>query len=411
MQCPVVGLVAQAAAAVSVSPKDFKHYACKTLTLGRYLQRPGDGRKQPDIPASILLWTQVIGYLLREASFLAMEQLSKSGVGRSLGIARKFGDDALGYFTERLDPGVTRQALARVLKRAKRNKVFDDRHVIGLALDGTGVGRSAKERCKLCRPSYNDKKEIIGYSHRVVAITVVGCGITLPFDAEPYGPGDCEYNAGQRLLARAVKRLGKRFADYVAVDGEFATAPFLHAANDVGLQVVARLKDNLPELLGQARERFEHTPPPLTFHDGDDFIEMWDADDFDPWETLRWQTVRVFRYRQHKPDGTINDAYWLTDFPTKRAGAQRLYGFAKNRWEVENEVFNDAKNRYGFERIPHHHANSLLLHWLLIFLTLCIERLYRLRYLHRGSHPPLTAIDLLRRMRLSIGSAAALDTS
>jgi hypothetical protein len=126
----------------------------------------------------------------------------------------------------------------------------------------------------------------------------------------------------------------------------------------------------------------------ITFRDGTHFIEMWDAGDFDPWETLRWPTVRVFRYRQHKPDGTINDAYWLTDFSAKRVGPRILSAFAGNRREIENEVFNDARNRYGFERIPHHDTNSLLLHWLLIFLTLCIERLYRLRYLHRGSHPP-----------------------
>lgn len=411
MQCPVVGLVAQAAAAVTVCPKAIQHYACRTLKLGGYVRRPGDGRKQPDIRASVLLWAQVIGYLLREASFLAIEKLSKSGVGRGLGIARKFGNDALGYFTERLDPERTRQALAQVLERAKRNKVFDDGHLIGLALDGTGVGRSAKKRCKLCRPYCNGKKEIIGYAHRVVAITVVGSGITLPFDAEPYGPGDCEYRAGQRLLGRAVKRLGKRFADYPVVDGEFATAPFLHAAHEVGLHVVARLKDNLPELLGQAQKRFENTPPLLTFQEGPDFIEMWEADDFDPWGTLQWKTVRVFRYRQHKPDGTIIEAYWLTDFPATRVGLRRLYAIAKSRWEIENEVFNDAKNRYGFERIPHHHANSLLLHWLLIFLALCIERLYRLRYLHRGKHPPITAVDLLRRLRRAMSSPAVLDTS
>jgi hypothetical protein len=396
---------------VNVSPKALRRYACKTLRLRRYLLRPGDGRTQPSIPASILLWSQILGYVLREPSFLAMEKLSKSGAGRAMGVPRKFGDDSVGYFTERLDPEQTRLALARTLERAKRNKAFDASRYIGFALDGTGAGRSARSRCPLCRPFYNDDKEIVGYNHGVAAITVVGCGLTLPFDAEPYGPGDCEYNAGQRLLQRVVGHLGKRFADYVVADGEFATAPFLHAADDAGLYVVARLKDNLPELLAQARRRFEKRPPQHTFQDGADRIEMWDADDFDPWETLRWPSVRVFRYRQHKADGTVVDAYWLTDFPAKRVAARALYRLAKNRWEVENPVFNDGKNRFGFEHIPHHHANSLLLHWLLIFLALCIERLYRLRYLHRGSHPPLTSIDLLRRMRLSIAQSVVNDTS
>jgi hypothetical protein len=403
--------VAKATAAVKVSPQAFKRYACQTLQLARYFRRSGDGRTQPEIPASVLLWAQVLGYLLREASFLAMEQLSKCGVGRALGVARKFGDDALGYFTERLAPEPTRRALGRVLERAKRNKVFDGCRFIGFALDGTGAGRSGKAGCALCHPFYDAEKEIAGYRHALAAIAVVGCGLTLPFDVEPYGPGDCEYNAGRRLLRRALGHLGKRFADYVVVDGEFATAPFLHAANDAGLYVVARLKDNLPELFAQARQRFEHTPPHRIFWDGPDRIEIWDADDFDPWKTLRWPTVRVFRYRQHKPDGTVIDAYWFTDFPTQRVGPKTLYRFAKNRWEVENQVFNDAKNRYGFEHIPHHHANSLVIHWLLIFLALCIERLYRLRYLHRGNHPPLTPMELLRRLRLSIAAPPVMNTS
>jgi len=35
-------------------------------------------------------------------------------------------------------------------------------------------------------------------------ISVVGTGLSLPFDGEPYGPGDSEYAAGQRLLRRVV---------------------------------------------------------------------------------------------------------------------------------------------------------------------------------------------------------------
>jgi hypothetical protein len=55
---------------------------------------------------------------------------------RSLGVSRKFGDDALGYFTERLDPA-TRHAAAQVVCQAKRNKPFQNCTFVGLALDGT----------------------------------------------------------------------------------------------------------------------------------------------------------------------------------------------------------------------------------------------------------------------------------
>ena len=44
-------------------------------------------------------------------------------------------------------------------------------------------------------------------------------------------------------------------------------------------------------------------------------------------------------------------------------------------------------------------------------LALTIERLYRLRYLPRGTHRVRTAIELLRLLRLSLAPPAPLDSS
>jgi len=134
--------------------------------------------------------------------------------------------------------------------------------------------------------------------------------------------------------------------------------------------------------LAAAQKRFCHQPPQQVFRHGEDRVEIWDGDDFDPWETLRWETVRVIRYRQYKPDGTVYEAYWLTDFPRHRVSRRTLFLMAKSRWEIENQGFNDAQNRYGFGHICHPERHSLLVVWLLT-----TERLYRLRYLHRGTHP------------------------
>jgi hypothetical protein len=280
-----------------------------------------------------------------------------------------------------------------------------------MAIDGTTVGRCGSEGCSLCRPFKDSEGEIAGYRHHVVMASIVGTGLSLPVDVEPYGPGDSEYAAGQRLLRRAVDQLGPRFAQYVVVDGGFATAPFLHTVDGLGLKVIARLKANLPDLLHAAEARFGNRRSSRVFHNGTDRIEIWDADDFDPWEALHWKTVRVIRYRQHKADGTLVEAYWLTNFSTRLVGSESVYRMAKARWEVENQGFNDAKNRYGFEHITHHDANSLLVCWLLLLLALTIERLYRLRYLRRGTHTPHSAIDLLRLLRLSLASPVPADTS
>ena len=86
------------------TPRRLLRYVTRCLRLGRYLAHPGDGRPQPQIPARVLLWALVLGRLLREPSFHGVEQLVRSSACRALGVYQSFGDDALSYFTERLDP-------------------------------------------------------------------------------------------------------------------------------------------------------------------------------------------------------------------------------------------------------------------------------------------------------------------
>jgi hypothetical protein len=386
----------------ALAPRRLKAYVIRRLRLGSYLLSPGDGRTKPQIPASSLIWGQLIGVILRECSFHAIEALVRSPWRRALRVTRQFGDDALGYFTERLDPAPTRKALIQVLRRAKRNKAFDGSRFIGLAVDGTGAARCERAHCPLCCPVIRDGNTT-GQAHRFSLVSVVGTGLSLPFDVEPFGPGVGEARASQRLLTRAVGALGRRFADYLVADAEYASAPFLHTVSTLGLKVVVRLKDNVPSLHKAAQGRFSLMDPTTTFEDGNDHVEVWDKEDFDPWQGLRWKTVRVVRYRQHKRTGAIIEAYWLTDWPMRKVGSLSLYKMAKSRWEVENQGFNDAKNRYGMEHITHHHENSLLLTWLLTLLALVIERLFRLRYLRRGLRKPDTPIQLLRRLRLGLG--------
>jgi Transposase DDE domain len=393
------------------TPHRLRRYVTRCLRLKRYLEIPGDGRKFPQIPAKAMLWAMLLGQILRESSFHALESLVGSARRRGLGVSRKFGDDALGYFTERLDPVPTRQAAIQVVRQAKRNKAFQNCTFVGLALDGTTAGRCRQKHCRRCRPVRDSNQQIVGYRHHLVMLSVVGTGLCLPIDIEPYGSGDSEYAAGQRLLRRLIPQLGVRFADYLVVDAGFATASFLHTADDLGIAVVARLKGNLPELFQAAQKRFSRPVPKLSFRWGNDRIEIWDADDFDPWESLRWPTVRVLYYRQHKPDGKVIEAYWLTNFSPQQVSTRSLFRMAKSRWEIENQGFNEAKNQHDLEHIPHHQENSLLLAWLLSALALTIERLYRLRYLHRGSHPRLSAIELCRLLWLNLARSISPDTS
>jgi hypothetical protein len=391
--------------------QQIRHYAAYCLGLKNYLQSPGDGRDHPSIPAASLLWAILIGHILRVSSFARLEWLVHSTARAGMGLERSFSDDTLAYFTERLDASATRAALAAALHQAKRNKAFENSRFIGLAVDGTGAGHTCKSPCPWCHPIKDSKGAVIGYGHHFVMISIVGAGLSLPFDVEPYGPEDSEYAAGQRLLRRTTSLLGARFADYVVADAKFATAPFLHTADEVDLPAVTRLKDNLPELYAAAQARFVPQSAHAVFEVEGDLVEVWDAEDFAPWETLQWHSVRVLRYRQHKPDGTVVEAYWHTNFSIRQAGSLSLFRIAKSRWEIENQGFNEAKNLHGMEHIAHHEPNSLLLAWLLLLLAMLIERLYRVRYLHRGDHALRSAIDLCQWLWINLGCSPRNDSS
>ena len=378
--------MAQTAATPPTGPpvSRIHHDACHCLGLKSDFQQPGDGRAHPHISASDLVCVVGIGRILRVTSFLRLEWLAHSPARAGLGLKAPFGDDVLAYCTGRMDPETTRTALAAALHQAKRNQAFENSRFIGLAVDGTGAGRTYKEPCPPCDPIKDAQGEVHGSLPHFVRISVAGVGWTLPIEVEPYAPGDREYAAAQRLLRRVIHHLGPRFADYLVADGEYATAAFLHTSGNVGLPVVARLKENLPLLAAPVRARFDGQPPRAVFQEGDDRVEVWDDDHFDPWETLNWSEVRVLRYRQHQREGTIIQAEWLTDCSIAKLGSLSFYRMAKSRWEIENQGFNDGKNRDGMEHICHHEPNSILIVWLLILLALVMERLYRRRSLHCG---------------------------
>lgn len=278
-------------------------------------------------------------------------------------------------------------------------------------IDGTDAGKRTERGCAWCRPLRDTSGTIYAYAHKFVALSVVGHNLHLLIDLEPYGPGDSEYAAAQRLLRRAMPLLGPRFADYLVVDGEFATAPFLHTADAMEIPVIARLKDNLPDLMHQVDRRFDACTPHRTFRMDKDVYEVWDAENFQPWDTLNWPSVRVLCYRQQKPNGAVIEARWLTNIPRTTMRSRPLTIAAKSRWTIENQGFNVAKNQYHLEHIRHHETNSVVVQWLLIFLAMNIECLFRVRHLHRGTHPVMSGIDLWAKLFCSLGSNRPFDTS
>src|SRR5260370_7964012 len=94
------------------TPRRLWRYVTRGLGLRSYFRSPGDGRPQPQIPAQALLWSLLIGQVLRACPFLAVERLGRSSARRALAVSTPFSDDALGYFTQPLNPPFTHPPFA-----------------------------------------------------------------------------------------------------------------------------------------------------------------------------------------------------------------------------------------------------------------------------------------------------------
>ena len=86
------------------------HYACFNLALKSFLRHPGDGRMQPQIPASSLSWGLLLGAILRLNSAHRLEWLARTaGIHAAANIlGPRFGDSldaafAAGHKSEKPD--------------------------------------------------------------------------------------------------------------------------------------------------------------------------------------------------------------------------------------------------------------------------------------------------------------------
>jgi hypothetical protein len=67
--------------------------------------------------------------------------------------------------------------------------------------------------------------------------------------------------------------------------------------------------------------------------------------------------------------GAVREPPWIVALVCSRA-RRALFRMARSRGEIENQGFNDARNRYGFEHICHQ-AHPLAGGWLTNFFALC----------------------------------------
>ena len=359
-------------------------------------------------------------FAARRASFNALIQLRASkAIARWLGVARMPSAKEMAIVSESADPDRLRDCLGDIMHKLRRNKVLAPRHGLMLAaIDGHETHCSYKRRHEGCleRKVTVGDREVIQYYHRFTVFQLVGKDFYLPFDAEPVLPGEDEVASAMRLLARVLANHPRCF-DALTCDAIYLRPSMIDMVLAAGKHLVATLKDNQPGLLAEARLLLPCEPPeildlPAIPGKSDRRAQLRQADGFttDTIHTpLRVVHSRETGIRHERIAGkSVNspyatDWYWATTMPSGLNGAAIIHEFGHGRWRIENEGFNELTTHWHSGHVFHHHGNSILALWLIMFIACVVFHCFLrnlqpvLRQAHTAVHfAELISADLLR---------------
>jgi hypothetical protein len=325
-------------------------------------------------------------FAARRPSFHSLVQLRASKpIARWLGTARMPCEKEMAIVSETIDADPLRDCLGLILHKLRRNKVVTPRHGLMLAAIDGHETHSSYKRChegSLERKITIGDREVIQYYHRFAVFQIIGENFYLPFDAEPVRPGEDEVAAALRLLARVLANYPRCF-DVLTADAIYLRPSVIDLLRSAGKHLVATLKENQPELLGEARLLLPDEPAhclnlPDTPGKSSRVTELRQADGFttesihSPLRVVHSHETGIRHERIAKKSISTpyaTDWYWATTMPSGFNSPTVVHECGHNRWCIENEGFNELVSRWNSRHVFHHHGNSILVLWLTMFIA------------------------------------------
>ncbi len=257
-----------------------------------------------------------------------------------------------------------------------------------------------------------EKKTVTEYYHRGVVAHLIGFDLPIILDMEMIRPGEGEIIAAKRLLERLLERYA-RFFDVVLGDALYWESPLLALCRKHGKHLLAVLKENNPALLADAKALLQG-PPTLAREEKGRSVEYWDEEGFttdairEPFRVIRteetWiQRERVAREWTHTPKHST--WFWATTIPQHIVPTRQLSEAGRERWRIENTIFNALGQHWGLNHCFHHEPTAILNFILILFIAhILVACFYRLN-IKASLRKRLTMIAVSTQIFLGIDSA------
>jgi len=346
----------------------FIRYVNKYFKLNEISQWMSDGRKRPLIQPKNIFWFIFLLFMSRLKSLNSMDELRKKKKHKKRLEALLGGlfpsADTVAYALKSFCNSKLREALHLVYTLLQRRHVIEKLRIGGyliLSLDGHELFCSRSIHCCSCltRTLHTKNGDIKEYYHRIVVAQLVGGFICIPLDIEAILPGEDEVHAARRLFERVIKEYPKAF-DVIAVDSLYLRASFVEMVKRHCKEIVCVIKDERRDLIVDARAVFKTQKPQVIF-DNKNHYERWDEEDFTSWSQLNFP-IRVVQSKEWKWKGKqliSSDWMWATTLSKDDASTEIICHIGHDRWDIENQGFNEAVTFYNIDRCFVHHPNAI----------------------------------------------------
>lgn len=232
----------------------------------------------------------------------------------------------------------------QIIKKAKRNKVFDEGTIDGYtvsAIDGTKLFGSYKKSCdECCTTTARNRKT--QYFHSSAFMSLIGREPRLIMDFELYKGSedssrkdDGELTVAKRLLSRVVKE-HKNILDVVVYDALACNSSWINHCMDNKVIPVVHVKDNNITSIKEVQTKINKSDVKELWQDKKRGCEVKAYE-----ESFRMDEVsdplRFVKFSRKTRQGNYSQVLLVTS--AKNIPLQTLYKKMHMRWDIENNLF------------------------------------------------------------------------
>ena len=291
--------------------------------------------------------------------------------------------------------------LKRIIRKVKRNKVFDQGNIDGYtvaAIDGTKLFGSYKKSCEECCTT-KTRNNHMHYFHSAAFMSLIGKEPRLIIDFELYkGSEDSskkdegELTVAKRLLGRVAKE-HKHMIDVVVYDALACNSSWINHSIANKVIPVVYVKDNNITSIKEAKTKINKSSKKEVWQDEKRDCEVTAYEESFYMDEVT-DPLRFVKFRKKTKTNRYSQVLLvISDF---NIPLQTLYKMMHMRWDIENSLFNRLKTYSALEHCFIHHPNAIEAILYLMSIATNLVQLFIFRRLSGSEVKLLTQKEIVR---------------